>query len=135
MISLPNLHRGGRSAQIALAIAAAAPALSMLAAPRPAAAQQTPGMGAPGMAAPTANPLNLTDDQKNKMKAIQLKYKPAADKLREQMRALAMKADKEMTTLLTPAQKAKLKQLQAAQLQQMRQMQQMQGGAGGTRPR
>jgi len=94
--------------------------------PPPARAQQMPGMAAPA-AAP--NPLNLTADQKNKMKAIQLKYKPAADKLREQMRALAIKADKDMMTILTPAQKAKLKQLQAAQ------MQQMQGGAAGARPR
>lgn len=130
MISSPSQHRG-RAARIALV--AVAPVLGALAATsvsRPALAQQPPGMSAPSAAAP--NPLNLTDDQKNKMKAIQLKYKPAADKLREQMRVLAMKADKEMTAMLTPAQKAKLKQLQAAQLQQMRQMQ---GGAGGVRPR
>ncbi len=134
MISSLNPHRGGRAARIALI--AVAPVLGVLAAavaPRLAAAQQPPGMAAPGMPAPSAapNPLNLTADQKNKMKAIQFKYKPAADKLREQMRALAMKADKEMMVILTPAQRAKLKQLQAAALQQQQMM--MSGGGGGAR--
>jgi len=122
MISFPNPRsRGGRSV-VSLLTLGGLLAVAAASTPPTARAQQMPGMAAPA-AAP--NPLNLTADQKNKMKAIQLKYKPAADKLREQMRTLAMKADKDMMLILTPAQKAKLKQLQAAQ------MQQMQGGAGG----
>ena len=79
--------------------------------------------------------LGITTAQKNKIAAIESKYRPQMAKiqeqmfkLRQQMISLAADADKEVQAVLTPAQRDKIKKLEEAQLKRL---QSGQGPAGG----
>ncbi|MBC8141967.1 MAG: hypothetical protein H7Y38_11060 [Armatimonadetes bacterium] len=80
----------------------------------------------PSSPAEAEKQLGITAAQKAKITAINKKYQPKIQVLQKQMASLNTQYGKEMETIFTPAQKAKMKQWQALQAQQ-----QQGGGMGG----
>lgn len=88
-------------------------------------------LAAPGFAQLPSSPaeaekqLGITAAQKAKITAINKKYQPKIQTLQQQMATLQQQYGKDMETVFTPAQKAKMKQWQALQQKQQG------GGMGG----
>jgi hypothetical protein len=74
-------------------------------------AAQDPTPAAKHVLPPLWSRLGLTREQKEKSYSIRADYRPKIDELRQQIRALEKQQMADLEELLTPAQKARLKEL------------------------
>lgn len=91
----------------------AKPAPAATAKPAPAAKAEVPKKASKGRLPPHFGKAGLSDAQRDKVYAIQTKYKADLDKLEEQLRTMRAQEMTEMEGVLTPEQKTKVEQFRA----------------------